>query len=180
MLQITLPECEIWDENKQEFIYKKELTLQMEHSLLSLSKWESKYHKSFIHTKEKTNEEALDYIKFMTITQNVKPETYERFTSNHFKQINNYIGEPMTATTFSDNSTKKGRRQIVTAEVIYDWMLSLNIPMDREKWHLNKLITLIRVRSINSQPAKKKSSAELARSYAALNAQRQAQQKMRG
>lgn len=180
MLQITLPESEMWDEVKQEFVYQKPVTLQMEHSLLSLSKWESKHHKSFIHTKEKTNEEALDYIKFMTITQNVKPETYERFTSEHYKQINDYIGEPMTATTFSDNSSKKGKRQIVTAEVIYDWMLSLNIPMDREKWHLNKLITLIRVRSINNQPTKKTSGAKLAKDYAALNAQRRAQLNTKG
>lgn len=180
MLQIVLPEAEIWDENKQEFVYYKELTLQLEHSLLSLSKWESKYRKSFIHTKRKTDEEALDYIKFMTITQNVKPETYERFTEEHFKQINDYIGDPMTATTFGNKQNGKANREIVTAELIYYWMLSLNIPMDREKWHLNKLITLIRVCSVKNQPAKKKNSAELARSYAALNAQRQAKFNTKG
>lgn len=180
MLQITIPESEIWDENKQEFIYQKELTLQMEHSLLSLSKWESKHQKSFIHTKEKTEEEALDYIRFMTITQNVKPEVYYRLSEENLKQINDYIGNPMTATTFNDKQQAKGRREIVTAEIIYNWMLSLGIPMDREKWHLNRLITLIRVSSIKNQPTKKPSQANLARDYAALNAQRRAQMKSRG
>lgn len=180
MLQITIPESEIWDENKQEFVYQKELTLQMEHSLLSLSKWESKYQKSFIHTKEKTEEEALDYIRFMTITQNVKPEVYYRLSAENLKQINDYIGNPMTATTFSDKQQAKGRREIITAEIIYNWMLSLGIPMDREKWHLNRLITLIRVSSIKNQPTKSPSKANLARDYAALNAQRRAQMKSRG
>lgn len=180
MLTITIPESTIWDENKEEFIYQKELTLQMEHSLLSLSKWESKYQKSFIHTKEKTEEEALDYIRFMTITQNVKPEVYYRLSEENLKQINDYIGNPMTATTFNDKQQAKGRREIVTAEIIYNWMLSLGIPMDREKWHLNRLITLIRVSSIKNQSTKKPSQANLARDYAALNAQRRAQMKSRG
>ena len=180
MLQITIPSVELWNEITMEFITSEETTLELEHSLVSLSKWESKWHKSFISRKELTDEEVLDYIKCMTLTQNVNPEVYNYLTADNIKQINKYIEAPMTATTFSDNKNGKTSREIVTAEVIYHWMIALNIPFECQYWHLNRLITQIRVCEIKNTPPKKKSAKETARQYAALNAARKKKLGTRG
>ena len=173
MLQITIPAVEAFDEAKSEFvILRKEQTLQLEHSLVSLQKWESKWQKAFLSNTPKTDEEILDYIKCMTVTQNVDPETYGHLTADNIKQINKYIESPMTATTISEDKTGKKNREIVTAEVIYHWMIALNIPPEYRKWHLNSLLTLIRVCNIKNQPPKKRSRAEIMRQNAALNAAR--------
>lgn len=173
MLQIIIPATEGWDDEKQEFVaLGKEQVLQLEHSLVSISKWESKWHKSFLHTKAKTEEEVLDYIKCMTLTQNVKPEVYTRLTADNIKQINEYIEDPMTATYFSEEKGGKTSRECVTSELIYYWMIALNIPIKFEKWHLNRLLTQIRVCNIKSQPPKKMSRAEIMVRNAELNAER--------
>ena len=121
MLQITIPAGERWDEGKQEFIQVKGHTLQLEHSLISLSKWESKWCKAFLSNKDKTYEETMDYIKCMTITPNVDPDIYNYLTSDNINQINEYIGAPMTATYFSEDKSRKAGREVVTAELIYYW-----------------------------------------------------------
>ena len=129
MLSIVVPEREYYDEDKNEFIHSKETTLQLEHSLVSLSKWESKWNKPFLSSKDKTDEEILDYIRCMTITQNVDPSVYLRLSKKNVEQIVNYINLPMTATTFSDRENgKKG--EIITAEIVYYWMISLNVPFE--------------------------------------------------
>lgn len=171
MLQITIPAMnDLWDEQNQQFLSVKETTIQLEHSLLSISKWESKWNKSFINTKDKTEEELMDYIKCMTITKNVDPNVYVCLTAENIQEIVTYINAPMTATTIRD--TGKSNHEIVTSELIYYWMISLNIPVKFEKWHLNRLITLIRVCSIKNQPAKKMSRGEIMQRNAALNAAR--------
>jgi hypothetical protein len=180
MLQITIPSAEFWDERKHEFVQVKEQTLQMEHSLLSLSKWEAKWNKPFLTDKPKTDEEVLDYIKCMTITQNVSPETYLRLTKDNITKINEYIGASMTATTFSEDKTRKPNREIVTSELIYYWMIAMNIPPEYQKWHLNRLMTLIRVCSIKNQPPKKRSAKDVASSNASLNAARRKQLNTKG
>ena len=180
MLEITIPAIELWDEEKQEFINKKEQTLQLEHSLVSLSKWESKWCKSFLYTKEKTFEETIDYIKCMTITQNVSDDVYTRLTNKNIEDINNYIAAPMTATVFYDNKNQGGKNETVTAELIYYWMISLNIPFECQKWHLNKLITLIRVCNVKNTPPKKMSKRELMSRNAAMNAARRKRLNTRG
>lgn len=173
MLTITIPAAEWFDERKNEFITTKEQTLQLEHSLVALSKWESKWCKSFYDIKPKTDEETLDYIKCMTITQNVKPEAYLNLTKTNFDEINKYIKAPMTATTVSEQSGKgKINGERITSELIYYWMFSLQIPKECEKWHLNRLITLIKVFNAKNQAPTKKSNAQIARDYAALNAAR--------
>ena len=161
MLQITIPAVEQWDESVQEFVYSKPQTLQLEHSLISLSKWESKWHKPFLSKTEKTTEETIDYIRCMTLTQNVKPEVYSNLSVENILQVNEYIENPMTATTFIEDRDRKKSREIVTAELIYYWMISLNIPVEFEKWHLNRLLTLIRVCNIKNQPPKKSSRREI-------------------
>lgn len=178
MLQITVPEREIFVEATSEFIHVKEQTLKLEHSLVSLHKWESKWHKPFLEPqngkgpkREKTQEEILDYIKCMTLTQNVDPNVYLCLTNENIKAINDYIENPMTATTFPPEA-KGGKQRIITAELLYYWMLSLQIPIKCEKWHLNKLLTLIRVCNVENAPPKKRSTAEIMKSNRELNAAR--------
>jgi hypothetical protein len=180
MLRITIPAVEQWDEAKQEFIYTKEQTLSLEHSLVSISKWESKWCKPFLTNQEKTFEETLDYIKCMTLTQNVDPEVYNYLTNENIKEINEYIGAPMTATYFSDEKTSKTSREQVTAELIYYWMIAFNIPFECQKWHLNRLLTLIKVCNIKNQPPKKRSKKDIMSRNAALNAARRKQLNTKG
>lgn len=173
MLRIVVPiSPEGWDEKKQEFVEPKVQVLQLEHSLISLSKWESKWCKPFLSSEDKTIEETVDYIKFMTLTPNVNPEVYMHLTRANMQEISDYIQAPMTATTFSDSKNQKGKREIITAELIYYWMIALNIPFECQKWHLNKLLTLIKVCNIKNAPPKKMSKKETKNQYEALNAAR--------
>ena len=180
MLQITLPAIEQWDEEKQEFVQTKGQTLQLEHSLVSLSKWESKWNKPFLTKEAKTQEETLHYIKCMTINQHVDPDVYNGLTLEHIDAINKYIEAPMTATTFREDKQNKPNREIITAELIYYWMIALQIPFECQKWHLNRLLTLIRVCNIKNSPGKKMSKRATASQYAQLNAARRQQMNTKG
>ena len=177
MLQIDVPITpEYWDEEKEEFVEPKYTTLQMEHSLVSLSKWESKWHKSFLSTKNKSDEELLDYIKCMTITPNVEPDVFNCLSADNYNSINNYISDSMSATKFFDDQENgKKSNETITSELVYYWMIALNIPKDFENWHLSRLITLIRVCELKNSPPKKRSKADMARYYQQLNEQRRKQ-----
>jgi len=179
MLQITVPAVEMWDESTETYINTKETTLQLEHSLVSVSKWESKWCKSFLSHTNKTYDETIDYIKCMTLTRDVDPSVYYGLTNDNIEQINKYIAAPMTATSFSDKNGKGGR-EIITSELIYYWMISQNIPFECQKWHLNRLLTLIRVCNIKNAPPKKHSRREIASRNAALNAARRKQLNSKG
>ena len=180
MLRITIKAVEHWDESKEEFIRVKEQTLQLEHSLVSLSKWESKWCKPFLTKTEKTHEETIDYIKCMTITQNVDPNVYNYLSAENIKEINAYIEAPMTATYFSEFEKKGGNGELVTSELIYYWMIALTIPFECQRWHLNRLLTLIKVCNIKNQPAKKMSRREIMSRNSALNAARRKQMHTNG
>lgn len=171
MLTIVVPEREYFDDNKNEFVHTKEVTLQLEHSLVSLSKWEAKWNKPFLSTNDKTDEEILDYIRCMTVTQNVDKSVYYRLSKENIEKINNYINLPMTATTFSDKNTSRNK-ETITAEIVYYWMIALNIPFECQKWHLNRLLTLVKVCSIKNTPPKKMSRNEIFNRNRALNASR--------
>lgn len=175
MLTVEIPAAELYDQATQEFINTKPQTLRLEHSLVSLSKWEAKWHKPFLTKADKTDEEMLDYIRMMTITQNVDPGVYDVIPDDVFQQIGNYISNPMTATTFSDRHNRPSR-EVITAEIIYHWMINFQIPIECQKWHLNRLLTLIKVCSIknskNGGKAPKMTKAELMRRNTALNAAR--------
>lgn len=181
MLQITVPDIELYDEEKEEFINVKGQTLRLEHSLVSLRKWESKWCKSFLSkTSNKTDEELLDYIKCMTVTQNVNPDIYKYLPPASIQQVYDYINAPMTATVFSEDKSSKNNREVITAEIIYYWMIALNIPFECQTWHLNTLLTLIRVCNIKNQPPKKRSKKDIMSRNAALNAARRKQLNTRG
>lgn len=180
MLQITIPGIELWDESREIFTQTKEQTLQLEHSLVSLSKWESKWGKAFLSKQEKTYEETIDYIKCMTITQNVDPNVYNHLSKSIIDKITEYIEAPMTATYFSKEQSSGNSREQVTSELIYYWMIALNIPFECQKWHLNRLLTLIRVCNIKNQPPKKMSKRAIMSRNAAINAARRKQLNTKG
>ena len=177
MLKIVVPGGEQFNEDLQEFVNGKETTLTMEHSLVAIAKWESKWHKPFLNDGEKSAEELLDYIRCMTITQNVAPDTYFRLSKQNIEDIKVYMNDPMTATTFGsrpDDKTPK-RQRVVTSELIYYWMISLNIPLEFQKWHINRLMTLIRVCNEENRaqdPKNKMSKSQLMKRNSSLNAAR--------
>ena len=180
MLQITIPATEQWDEKNQVFVKTDEQVLRLEHSLVSLHKWESKWHKSFLFTKEKTYEETLDYIKCMTLTQNVNPDVYYCLTNENITQINEYIADPMTATYIYEDEKKGINRDKVTAELIYYWMISLGIPFECQKWHLNQLLALIKVCNVKNSPKKRMSNRDILSRNKALNEARKKSMHTRG
>lgn len=173
MLQIEVPSSERYDEANNEFITIEAQTLQLEHSLVSLSKWESKWRKSFMEKfKKSSHEEVVDYIKCMTLTENVNPNVYDGLTQQNIDDIVAYINDPMTATTIRERASSRGGREIVTAELIYFWMLDNNIPFECRYWHLNQLLTLVRVCNAKRHPPKAPGKREMAAERAALNAAR--------
>lgn len=179
MLNVTIPEVEYWDEIQSRFITTKSQKLQLEHSLVSISKWESIHNKPFLSNDEKTNDETVDYIRCMVITQNVNPDVYDNLPETIYKQITTYINAPMTATWFGNQPSQKSR-EVITSEIIYYWMITQNIPMECQKWHLNRLLTLIRVCNIKNQPAKKMGRKEMLSRRKALNESRRSQINTKG
>ena len=169
MLHLTIPAGELYNEETGEFLYTKEQKLTLEHSLVSLARWESKWHKPFLSQKPKTREESVDYVRCMTLTQNVDPLSYQFLTPALLRQVTEYIEEPMTATTFSKAEQKKFSREVITAEIIYYWMISFSIPMECQKWHLARLLTLISVCDRKNSPGKKMSKKALYAKNRALN-----------
>lgn len=179
MLRLIVPEKELYDERTGLFVRTKKQVLQLEHSLVSLSKWESKWHKPFLSKNDKSGEEMLDYIRCMTITQNVPDEVYFALDTNELIKINDYLNDSMTATTITKQQGKS-RGEIITSEIIYYWMISLQIPFECEKWNLNRLLTLIEVCNIKNSPGKKMSKSEIMRRNRTLNAARKQQLHTRG
>ena len=176
MLQIVVPEKEYWNELTEEFITTKKQSLCLEHSLVSISKWESKWQKPFISSFNENlgKDEIIYYIKCMTLTQNVDQNVYYSLSNENYKQIYEYINDPMTATTFNERGGKRSR-ELITSELIYFWMVQFNIPFECQKWHLNRLLTLIHICSVKNQPQKKRSRKEILADYRRLNEERKKQ-----
>lgn len=174
MLQIVIPGIELFNAQTNEFTTTKETTLSLEHSLVSVSKWESKWKKPFLTDEPKTRAESVDYVRCMTITQNVPEDVYSRIDGETMQKIQAYIDDPMTATWFSEHKKKNRRGEIITAELIYFWMVAYNIPFECQKWHLNRLLTLIKVCDVKNSPEKKMGKKEAAEWQRAMNARRKA------
>lgn len=180
MLRIVVPRREWWDEEREEFIFVQETALQLEHSLISLSRWESKWQKAFLSDVEKTEEETLDYVRCMCLNPRVDPMVFRSLTSENLKDINEYISSPMTATVINYRRSAKPNKQKVTSELVYYWMIAFGIPFECEKWHLNRLLKLIEVCEVKNQPSKKRSQKEIMCENAALNKARRSQLKTSG
>ena len=168
MLTIKIPGLEYFNEETNEFTYYDDEIIEVEHSLVSISKWESTWCKPFLDGKDKSLEQIVDYVKCMTITPNVDDDVYSRLTEDNLVVINEYIGKPMTATTFKEEKKSAGR-EIITSEIIYYWMVSYNIPFECQYWHLNRLLTLIKVCNVKNNPPKKMSQREILARNKALN-----------
>ena len=180
MLKIVIPEREFFDEDSNEFVYSKPQELTLEHSLISISKWESKWHKPFLDEKhQKTDEEFIDYVRCMSLT-NVPDDVFENISERNKADIVNYIYDTHTATWFAEDKTPPPSNKIITSEVIYSWMIQNEIPFECQKWHLNRLMTLIRVCSLDNMPAKKMSPMSILSQNASLNKMRRAALHTRG
>lgn len=177
MLTITVPSGEFWNEELQRFIAFDSFDLELEHSLVSLSKWESEFEKPFLTDDTKSDDETIGYIRAMTLTPNVPSSVYSRLSDANINEINDYIGKKMTATWFTES--KKANYEIVTAEVIYYWMISGGIPLEWENRHLNRLITLIKVVGEKNAPPKKAGSAEVAARTRSINERRRREEEER-
>lgn len=181
MLTITIPKNEFFIPSTNSFVYIDETKLTLEHSLVSISKWEAKWHKPFITKKPKTLEETKDYVRCMTITQNVNPDVYLGINKEILKQVEDYMDNAMTATWFNDKENPViNQKEQITSELIYYWMISQNIPFECEKWHLNRLLTLIKVCGVKNTPPKKLSKKDVMSRNRALNAARKAKLNSRG
>lgn len=184
MLTLNIPDLEVFDEETYEFHTYKGGVLKLEHSLISISKWEANWHIPFLdENNEKTPEQTLDYIKCMTLN-NVDPEIYFGINNTHIQKVNEYIENPMSATTFSNRNgeggSSGGRKQIITSELIYSWMVGFRIPPEYQKWHINRLLNLIHICEIQNKPPSKLSKNKITSRNAALNAQRRAMMGSKG
>ena len=181
MLEIRIDGKELWNQEKEEFVNTKGITLRLEHSLISVSKWEAKYKRPFLSDGPKTLQETYDYIAFMSLDRNVSMTELEGITEEDYKKILDYIHDPMTATKISKNANNKpNSNHVLTSEEIYYDMTALNIPFECEKWHLNRLLTLIQIASIKNEPPKKMSKGEIYRQNAELNRARRAKYHSKG
>ncbi|WPJ30632.1 hypothetical protein [Streptomyces phage Psst1] len=174
MLAIEVVLEEGFDEEKQKFVVVKSCVLELEHSLASLSKWESVFEKPFLSDKEKTPEEVFEYIKMMVVSPNTPPEVFLHLTTKNVEEIRAYIDAKMTATTFNERNAPRNR-EVITAEIIYHWMIAAGVPFECQYWHLSRLLTLIRVINLKNTPPKKMGKREMLSQRQKLNAQRRQQ-----
>lgn len=184
MLVIKIDASEFFDEKKSEFINYPEYILHMEHSLVSISKWEAEWEKPFlVKDAERSHEEMISYIKYMTFEQNIPDVIFDNLSRENKIKINNYIEKQMTATWFRKEENPPKSKEIVTSELIYYWMIELNIPVEFQKWHINRLLTLIKVCNEKHKEAsgdKKMTKAQMAAKYQELNMKRRAKTKSKG
>jgi len=174
LLTIRVPLGEEFNDDTQMWEVSESAELELEHSLASVSKWEQTFEKPFLGDGEKTPEETLAYIMLMAVDPKTPPELFAKLSEDNFKEINQYINAKMTATWFREDKNQRPSREVITAEVIYHWMIHYNIWLDAEHWHLNKLLTLIRVCNEKNKPPKKMNRREQIAHRQKLNAERMA------
>jgi hypothetical protein len=179
VLTITIPEVELYDEVNNEFISIKEQKIQLEHSLISISKWEAKWKIPFLDSRQRSNESMIDYVRCMTVTPNVHPAAYNYIPKGEFDKVGNYIKDTMSATTLPEYRGKPNR-EIMTSELLYYYVIANGIPIECQKWHLNRLMTLIRIFDVKNTKGKKMPLKEVYQNNTALNEARRAMYNSKG
>lgn len=174
MLRVVIGE-EGFNEETQTFVLVDPITVDLEHSLISLSKWESKHQKPFLSSEDKTRDEIYGYVKEMLVTQEVDPDVLMRCSPENLDAIQSYIDSPQSATTFGSMPERRGPGEVITSELIYYWMVAFNIPFECQNWHLNRLFALIRICNIKNAKPQKMSRHETAMRNRELNAKRREQ-----
>ena len=178
-LQLYVNGTELFDSERRMFIQVKPQKLVLEHSLISISKWEAKHHKMYLETKDKTGLELLDYIKCMTINGDVPDVVYYALSEQNFNDILTYMEDPMTASSVY-NPPRKNHQERVSSELIYYWMIQYGIPFECEKWHINRLLMLINICSRKSSTLSKADKQAMDQRRAAINAERKAKLHTKG
>ena len=173
VLDLYIPGREFWNSELQEFIYTKDITLHLKHSLVSLTRWEQHYKRRFLDDGPKNEEEYRFYIQCMTLNKDVDPLVYTVLQEDDIKKVTDYLHDSMTATTLPKQNNNRSNSEKLSSELIYYYMSALNIPFECEKWFLNNLIILISIASIKNNPQEKKSKPSWS-SIRALNAARNA------
>lgn len=174
MLRLLVLGDECYNEEKNEFFTEGDFVLELEHSLISISKWESRFNKPFLGSKDKTIEETYGYIEAMVISENPPENFVKKLSDDNIKKVNEYIDSNQSGTTFFDESIKKGREEIISAELIYYWLVAYQIPFEVQHWHLSRLFALIRICGIKNSKPKKMSRREADAQRRSLNQQRRA------
>ena len=185
MLKIVIPGKEFYDERTNEFITVSDTTLQLEHSLVSISKWEAKWKKPFLTKEDKKREELIDYIKCMTINSNIDQNVYNALPQSSFKEIMDYLEDPHTATIIKDIQhpgapKRRSTSEFITSELVYYWMVALQIPFECQKWNFNRLMTLIRICEIKQSPKQKMPKSQILANNHELNKARREMLNTRG
>lgn len=180
MLSLTVKGTELFDEETGTFTTTEDVSLELEHSLVSLSKWESFFQKPFLSSSDKTSSEIFAYINMMILTENIDESVILSFSQENLKEINDYINSPQSATIFGSMPEQRGRGETITSELIYYWMVAFNIPFECQSWHINRLFSLIRICNIKNSKPKKRSQHEVAAQNRELNAKRREQLKTSG
>jgi hypothetical protein len=175
MLKLTILGTEYFNEETSTFETVDDIDLELEHSLVSLSKWESKFKKPFLSNEKKTSEEFFYYIEAMIISPIYSLDILFRLSEENIVKINDYIESTESATTFGSMPERKGRGEVITSELIYYWMVAFTIPFECEYWHLNRLFALIRICNIKNSKPRRMSRHEIASRNRELNAIRRAQ-----
>lgn len=180
MLTIRVPLAEKFNDDTQMWEVSESAVLELEHSLASVSKWEQTFEKPFLNSEDKSPEETIAYIMMMAVDPKTPPELFARLTDENIKEINEYVGAKMTATWFREDKNQRPSREVITAEVIYHWMIQHSVWLEAEHWHINKLLTLLRVCTEKSKPPKKMNRREQIAERQRLNAKRIAERGGRG
>lgn len=175
MLKIIVGSTEEYNEELNEFSTSGGIEIELEHSLVSLSKWEEEYEIPFLSNEAKTTEQVIKYIEHMTLTPEIAPEVYQKLSNSNLEDISKYIDAKRSATWFRDPPGAPPSREVITSELIYQWMIALEIPFECQYWHLNRLFTLIKICNIKQSKPEQMSRAELNARNRELNAQRRAQ-----
>jgi len=180
MLRIIIEGDEVYNEKDNSFETVGDVVLDLEHSLISVSKWESKYNKPFLSSVDKTSEEIFGYLQAMIVTDGVDPDVLYRCSQKNIDLIQQYIDSSQSATTFGQMPERRGPGEVITSELVYYWMVAFNIPFECEHWHINRLFALIRICNIKNSKPKKMSRTEIAMRNRDLNAKRRAELNTKG